>query len=139
MKVVLINTFELTGGAAIAANRLAKSLRKSDVDVKFLVREKQSDDSQTFAFNTSYFSKIVSLFFFYYERLCIFWHNKLSKKNLFAVSLANTGNDISKNKIIKDADIVHIHWINQGFLSIGDLKKLVTLGKPIVWTMHDQW
>jgi glycosyltransferase involved in cell wall biosynthesis len=32
-----------------------------------------------------------------------------------------------------------LHWINQGFLSLKDIEKLTRLGKPIVWTMHDQW
>jgi glycosyltransferase involved in cell wall biosynthesis len=32
-----------------------------------------------------------------------------------------------------------MHWINQGFLSLNSIKKLVQTGKPIVWTMHDMW
>ena len=33
-------------------------------------------------------------------------------------------------------DIVHLHWIPQGFVHIESLKKL---GCPIVWTLHDSW
>jgi glycosyltransferase involved in cell wall biosynthesis len=32
-----------------------------------------------------------------------------------------------------------LHWINQGFLSLTDIRKLVELGKPVVWTTHDMW
>jgi glycosyltransferase involved in cell wall biosynthesis len=35
-----------------------------------------------------------------------------------------------------DPDIIHLHWINAGFLSIGSLS---AFEKPIVWTMHDMW
>ena len=35
--------------------------------------------------------------------------------------------------------MIHLHWVNQGFLSLSDIKKLVNTGKPIVWTMHDLW
>ena len=139
LKVVLVNTFESYGGAAIAANRLISALKKHEVDAKLLVRNKQSDNSDAIPFNTSFFSKVLSLLLFIFERFRILMHNKLSKNNLFAISIANTGNDISKSKIIKEADIIHIHWINQGFLSLRDLEKLTTLRKPIVWTMHDQW
>jgi len=35
-----------------------------------------------------------------------------------------------------DADLVHLHWINGGGLSVDDLKRI---NKPIVWTLHDMW
>ena len=139
MKVVIINTFESSGGAAIAANRLSKALNKSGIDAKMLVRDKQTEDSNATPFNRSFLLKLLSRFFFYFERFYILIHNNFSKKNLFAVSIANTGNDISRSKLIKEADIIHLHWINQGFLSIKSIKKLVALNKPIIWTMHDQW
>jgi glycosyltransferase involved in cell wall biosynthesis len=69
----------------------------------------------------------------------IFVYNRFSRKNLFQVSIANTGADISKHPLVKSADIIHIHWINQGFLALSDIKKLTNTGKPIVWTMHDVW
>lgn len=34
------------------------------------------------------------------------------------------------------ADVVHLHWIGQGFLS---LDELADLRAPLVWTMHDGW
>ena len=42
----------------------------------------------------------------------------LSRKNLFAVSTASAGFDITDSEIVRQADIIHIHWINQGFLSL---------------------
>ena len=47
--------------------------------------------------------------------------------------------DLSGHPLVKDADIIHLHWINQGFLSLKDIEELVKLNKPIVWTMHDMW
>ena len=139
MKVLSLCTFELSGGAAIACNRLTSALSKHNIDTKLFVRDKLSDNNNVFAVNKGVFTKTINLLRFIWERLVILIYSKFSKKNLFAVSLANTGNDISKNKLIKEADVIHIHWINQGFLSLRDLKKLAALDKPIVWTMHDQW
>ena len=140
MKIAIINTLDSSGGAAIAANRLARALKKRDIDVKLLVKKKQSDKSDSIPVNSTFFSKILSWLFFWREILRIIKSTKkISKKNLFSVSIADVGDDISKNKIIQDADVIHLHWINQGFLSLRGLKKLTMLGKPIVWTMHDQW
>jgi glycosyltransferase involved in cell wall biosynthesis len=63
----------------------------------------------------------------------------LDLSKLYKVSIANTGIDISNNKLVKEADIIHLHWINQGFLSLNDIKKIIALKKPILWTLHDMW
>jgi glycosyltransferase involved in cell wall biosynthesis len=139
MKIVIINTSERTGGAAIAANRLMKALIDSGVEAKSLVLKKQSDDTNVISIQTSVFKKYYSQFNFLWERLVIFICNRFSRKNLFKVSIANTGFDISGHPLVKEADIIHIHWINQGFLSLDNIKKLVETGKPVVWTMHDMW
>ena len=34
------------------------------------------------------------------------------------------------------ADIVHLHWITDGFLSVEEIGKI---DKPIVWSMYDMW
>jgi glycosyltransferase involved in cell wall biosynthesis len=57
----------------------------------------------------------------------------------FQFNHARVGVDISEHPLILDADIIHIHWIFKGFLSFDSLKKLLNLGKPVVWTCHDLW
>lgn len=123
MKIVILNTSERTGGAAVAAGRLSKALKQAGIQVDKLVRE----------------DTWLNRFRFYWERLIIFLCNHLNRKNLFAVSIANTGTDLSGHPLIKGADIIHLHWINQGFLSLRNIEELVKLNKPIVWTMHDMW
>lgn len=46
------------------------------------------------------------------------------------------GVDFRKHDAYKLADIVHLHWINAGFVN---LKHLARVDKPIVWTMRDMW
>ena len=139
MKIVLLNTSERTGGAAVAANRLMHALNKAGHEAKMLVRDKQTTDENVVSINTSFVQKKINFTRFAWERLVIFARNRFDKKNLFAVSIANTGVDISKHPLVKDADIIHTHWINQGFLSLKNIKQLIDTGKPIVWTMHDMW
>jgi len=139
MKVLLVNTSERTGGAAVAANRLMKALIDNGIEAKSLVLKKQSDDINVLSIQTSIFKKYHSKLNFLWERFVIFFCNRFTRKNLFQVSIANTGLDISKHPLVKSADVIHIHWINQGFLSLNNIKNLVKTGKPVVWTLHDLW
>ncbi len=139
MKVLLLNTSERTGGAAVASNRLMRALQKQGIKVKMLVRDKQSQDKDIETISTNWITQKINLFRFYWERLLIFLANHFCKKELFRVSIANTGTDISRHPWVQEADIIHLHWINQGFLSLQDIQKLSQLGKPIIWTMHDMW
>ena len=136
MRVLFLNTSDSKGGAAIAAKRLMDTLRKEGIDVSMIVRDKATDDPAVIKIRSS---KWMNRIRFMYERLGIFIHNGFNRENLFAVSQANTGVDISRYNEVKRADIIHIHWINQGFLSLKDVQRLVAIGKPIVWTMHDMW
>jgi glycosyltransferase involved in cell wall biosynthesis len=44
---------------------------------------------------------------------------------------------LSAHQINADpCDIVHLHWITDGFLSVEEIGKI---RKPVVWTMHDMW
>jgi glycosyltransferase involved in cell wall biosynthesis len=139
MKIILLNTSESKGGAAIAAKRIMKALRKKCVDTKMIVRDKQTEDVDIISVNTSISQNRINYFRFIWERIIIFIHNGFCRENLFPVSIANTGMDVSDLPVVKAADIIHIHWINHGFLSIKNIHKLIQTGKPVVWTMHDMW
>lgn len=130
----MLNTSDRRGGAAVAASRLREALGAT-----LIVGEKLSDDPNVILLNDSWFRKKIGRFRFLWERLTIFLQNGLSRENLFKVSIANTGIDVSKLREIREADIIHLHWFNQGFLSLRDVKKLLALGKPVVWTLHDMW
>ena len=135
MRVLIINTSERIGGAAIAANRLMDALRNNGIQAKMLVRDKQTDNITVISLKKS----LWSIWQFVWERIVIWKANHFKQHNLFAVDIANTGTDITTYPEFKEADIIHLHWINQGMLSLKDLKKILQSGKPIVWTMHDMW
>ena len=135
MRVLIINTSERVGGAAIAANRLMEALKKNGVKVRMLVRDKQTDQMTVSTVPSSLMLPLK----FLWERLCIFLSNHLKMCNIFQVDIANTGTDVTKMFEFEQADVIHLHWINQGFLSMGDLAKIMNSGKPVVITMHDMW
>lgn len=139
MRVLLINTFEKKGGAAIACSRLFRALLKQGIDSYMLVRNRESDNQKVFSVDKNRKVKIINKLRFLWERMVILINNKLSKSKLFSVSLANTGNNICNHSLVKDSEILHLHWFQQGLLSINNLAELINSGKPVVWTMHDTW
>ena len=135
MRILIVNTSEKNGGAAVAANRLMEALNSNGEDAKMLVRDKQTDDKRVVALRRSR----LHWWRFLWERWCIFLHLHLSRQRLFELDIANTGTDITTLPEFKAADIIHLSWINQAMLSLADIKKIVNSGKPVVWTMHDIW
>ena len=135
MRVLLINTSERIGGAAIAASRLMESLKNHGIKAKLLVRDKQTDQISVVSLDHNW----RMVWKFVWERIVIWSANRFNKKNIFAVDIANTGTDITSLPEFQQADVIHLHWINQGMLSLKNIEKILASGKPVVWTMHDMW
>ena len=135
MRVLIVNTSDRSGGAAVAANRLMMALNNHGVKVKMLVRDKISDSLTIVALPKS----PLLHWNFLWERFVIYCRLHFSRKHLFEIDLANTGSDITRLPEFQEADVIHLHWINQGMLSLGTIRKILRFGKPVVWTMHDIW
>ncbi len=135
MRVLIINTSEKTGGAAIAARRLMEALRNNGIQATMLVRDKQTDAADVVELSPSW----LNVWRFIWERIVIWKANRFKRHNLFEVDIANTGIDVTELPEFKQADIIHLHWVNQGMLSLKKLRKITSSGKPVVWTMHDMW
>lgn len=135
MNILIISTFDIHGGAAIAAFRLMKVLQDHGENVKMLVRDKYSDDENVLQAGV----KIYNNLNFYWERGKIFLQNRFSRENLFDISIANTGLSVTETLEFKQADVIHLHWTNQGMLSLREIGKIMASDKKIVWTMHDMW
>lgn len=135
MKVLIVNTSERIGGAAIAANRLMEALKHQHVQAHMLVRDRQTQQLSVTTVKQSWRLPLK----FLWERAVIFLHNGFSRQRLWKVDIANAGTDITQTVEFRQADVVHLHWVNQGFLSLSDLEKIFRSGKRVVITLHDQW
>ncbi len=120
MRIALLTTYP-HGGAGIACRRLQAALREAGAQADLVIR----DDAP-------------SRWPFYAERLSFLPHER-DKSVRFSFSLANFGSNMTKHPAVQQADVLHLHWINQGFLSLRNIRQLAELGKPIVWTLHDMW
>lgn len=129
MKVLIVNTSDINGGAAIAANRLHQSLCKEGIECHMLVKNKVSNDPVVYIFD-SFWHKPAT----YIESISRkFYKNRT--QTLFSNALAPF---TCIHKVINrlNPDIVHLNWVNGGMLRLEDLAKI---NAPLVWSLHDMW
>lgn len=135
MKIAILNKSDSTGGAAVVSRRLMEALREEGVDARMLVCEKLTDSPYV---EVAAGEKKIK-WEFVKERLKIYLANGLNRKTLFKIDTASDGLPLWKHPIVKDSDAVLINWVNQGMLSLSGFKKILQMGKPVIWTMHDMW
>ena len=135
MKIVIINKSDSSGGAAIVSRRLMEALRDSGEDARMLVAEKLT--SSPYVELAAKPSTIKRKFLL--ERLKIFRANGFNRKTLFKIDTAQEGLPLWKHPLVENADAILLNWVNQGMVSLKGVRKLLSLGKPVIWTMHDMW
>ncbi|WP_395803101.1 glycosyltransferase [Daejeonella sp.] len=134
MKIIHLNTYAGNGGAGRACMRLNKALKAEGVESVLAVNFLFRDNPEVENLSKGFFSKWFSAAGIILERMTA----KLFSKNVpIPFSFPIWGKDISGNKLLKSADIIHLHWINHAFLRPEDIARLANLNKPIVWTFHD--
>lgn len=137
MKILHVNTSDTVGGAAIAALRLVQAERALGHDAQLLCRDHTlPDDTEgVLPLRTTLWQRSLKAV----ERTLIIVQNGLSMHNLWRIDTAQLGIDITRLKAFKEADIIHLHWVNQGMLSLRDIERILRSGKRVVWTLHDMW
>lgn len=134
MKVLIVNTSENTGGAAVASRRLLSALNKHGVSARMLVRDRSGENPSVVTLPGGW-----PRWNFLWERFVVFCRLHFSKRHLWEVDIANAGSDITRLEAFREADVIHLEWINQGMLSLESIRRILAVGKPVVWTMHDLW
>lgn len=141
MKIVQINTSDNQGGAARAAYRLHKGLRHIGQDSRMLCRQKilsdlttefvQAERSSSPVLQDSRETGLAAIQSHYINTRRTPLSNTL-------FSLPYPGLDLSQLPQVRQADIINLHWV-AAFQSPVTIRRLLELGKPVVWTLHDMW
>lgn len=135
MKVLHVSTHD-TGGAAEAAYRLHRALCSIGIDSRFMVlyNSGRYDDVITFTQDKKTFIIKKILRRIHSDEKVI--QRELSRnKRIEIFSLHNTVYNILTHPLVKECDIVHLHWIGS-FVDYGTFFKDVA--KKTVWTFHDE-
>jgi glycosyltransferase involved in cell wall biosynthesis len=131
MKILLINTYDIRGGAARATWRLFEGLKATGNDVKMLVQERRSHDPSVIA-ATGPVSGLMNPVRPYIDFALPLL--RVRKRILFSTSLIPDRIAGEIDRI--NPDVVHLNWITGGFIRIESLAKI---NRPVIWTLHDMW
>jgi len=126
-----------SGGAFVAAQRLSDALNELEgVSSEHWVFDGGEGEFRLWA--NTWLKKKWAFGLHALEKLD-FLRFEANKSIRFAFSHGKTGVNIANWKAVQDADIIHLHWVNKGFVSLKGLEGLLGLGKKIVWTCHEMW
>ena len=134
MKVLHINYSDKSGGASIAAYRHCEAMRLAGIDAKMLVVNKnRKNDKYIYTIKQN---KYCLLFIQY---LLLFIHGRFIKilKAFASFSFSFIGFNIHRHPLVLNSDIIYLHWVNNSMLSVKEIEKILKLGKPVYWYMHD--
>ncbi len=134
LKVIHLNTYDGNGGAGRACLRLSNALSANGIESSVIVYYKFGQNPNISNLSSGIFAKLKAIFNIMAERYLAKLFVKAVKTPF---SLQWFGKDLRDNRLLKEADVIHLHWINHGFLSPKFLAALDELEKPIVWTFHD--
>ncbi|MGA9382051.1 MAG: glycosyltransferase [Phormidium sp.] len=132
MKVLMLSTSDIDGGAARATYRLHKGLQKIGVDSQIMVRIKSSEDRNVIGPKSKIQEQVGNL------RTTID-NSPLQlyrQRDRVVFSLEWMPDGITSKVTQIEPDIINLHWVCYGFVKIETIPKL---NKPLIWTLHDMW
>lgn len=136
MRVVHFNSVDC-GGAGNSALRLIMSMDKYDIKSQLIVGYKTTKYNFVIQYSKNNFEKILSRIQRYLKK--IYFKLRYVNRENVPFSFGLFGVNAKKIDCIYSADIIHLHWINDDFISLNDLAYLCKLNKIIIWTVHDSW
>lgn len=138
MKVLHISTSDRTGGAAIAAYRLMEAMASSGIDSRMLVFHKKSDNKRVISIDKfkfekySFYARVKGFVQGYFKRAF------LNPSLVFSCGFSHVSR-VSEIALLRETDVIYIHWVVGQFLNIKDIGKIIGIGKPTFLFLHDMW
>lgn len=128
MKILFLNSTDCRGGAAKAAVRILDAVRNSGVDAEMLAQERRLTGVEP--------SVMEKLYLWLRPRIDSLPVLKYCQRSGMIFSPSRLPERIAKKIERLKPDLIHLHWIQEGFVKI---ETLPNLNLPIVWTLHDSW
>ncbi len=128
LKVLHLSTYDANGGAARAAYALHRAMLSQGVESRMHVARKGTEDP-TVSFGDPRRFLVAS------ELDRRLWRLQRSPVTTWR-SPARFGSLLADRINRSSADVVNLHWVTDGFLTVEAIGRI---DKPIVWSMYDMW
>ena len=130
LRVVHLAASVGTGGAAIALLNLHKGLCQIGVGSSILAGNGHTAGAQNVRIIGNPFNRLNQMV--YGEVIC---RNRTPLSNT-PFSFDAGGIFVNCEREVLEADLIQLHWV-ANFLNTSSLSALASLGKPVLWTLHD--
>ncbi|CAN7690174.1 glycosyltransferase family 4 protein [Paenibacillus sp. LjRoot153] len=128
MKILHLSTSFSTQSAGY---RLHQGLRSIGINSNVLVGARSVDEPTVIKPNS--IERVIAYTSSEIDKLLV---NIYSKRRNTPFSASVLSNNINKKIFKLNPSLIHLHWINGGFIRIEQLEKIK---KPMLWTLHDSW
>jgi glycosyltransferase involved in cell wall biosynthesis len=120
--------------AGRAALRIQKALTGSGVESNILSLQQNTQGVS----NVTYLGTRARLISRLEDKIQHYLTRKMNKQ-LGSFSYPVLGNNVAKLDIVKNADIIYIHWALKGLLNLSGIDNIAQLNKPVIVFLHDMW
>jgi len=132
--ILHLSTSDIEGGAARAAYRLHSALRHIGVNSHMLVQSRASRDATvSAAYHKQSLGAIGARLRPSADRLPLAAYRNAGSAHFSTQWIPES---IAQQVRRRAPNVVHLHWICDGYLQIESLPRM---GQPLVWTLHDMW
>jgi glycosyltransferase involved in cell wall biosynthesis len=125
MNVLQVNGYE-SPGRRFNGLSITHILKKYGIESRHLIWEKDTKNPEVLTFEGDWTKKVNR------------WVNRVERIASLQSVLYPHASQMMKMPAFEEADLLHLHIIHSGYLSLSDLPK-ITKNKPTVWTLHDPW
>lgn len=137
MRVTILSTNDRVGGAARCALRIKESLDSLQVDTVLLSLRRSFRRPGLECVANQLPQNVIRAHQQEQNRLRAFYNAHTTDACVSMVSAQSPGLDIRRLDAVQWADVLNLHWTSW-FLDPEAIAALHTMGKPILWTLHDE-
>lgn len=133
IKVLHINTSGV-GGAAIACHRLHDLMQSAGIQSEVLhMYDNCSEDEHYHVLGYKVIRKVLN------HAVYTITQKDLTPDAYVFNEMAPLRSGVVNHPLVKQADVIFLHWVLGGLMSKGDFEDLARTGKPIFCFTHDMW
>ncbi|MEI8233356.1 MAG: glycosyltransferase [Verrucomicrobiota bacterium] len=130
MRITHFSTSDFRGAAARGALALHHQLLERGISSRFFAKECLLKETEQVP------SSKPNLFWETIQKIC--FDENLSHELASSFTLGYPGSGQMCGEVMEETDIIHLHDI-KGLFSPKDISALLSLGKPVVWSLPDSW
>ena len=120
-----------------APNRLHYALKKVGLSTQIITTRASYESPFVNVVNKDFLCKVFGkIDYILYKTEFL---RKYKVKEGMPFSYYRAGMNLSKHPLVKNADIIELHWVCGSFLSVRGIKKILQLKKPVIIVCHDNW